>query len=105
MTHALSTLSRHVLELKEAVQEKKHPIDGFGFTLDDPTKFNPYSREAMDIAGFPFEKGMPEVDGFVYVPDAYEDYLQTLIENDQPHPAQLDPIDTEVIEDVQLLTE
>lgn len=76
-------------KIKNELSEPDFPIDGFQFILDDPNDFNPYTIEACKVAGY-FEEEAPNPKGFFYCSNDYKNYLKTLKENNQKHPANYD---------------
>lgn len=76
-------------KIKDKLVEPDFVIDEFHFTLSDPVWFNPYTIEACKIAGF-YEEEAPSPKGFFYCTNDYKNYLKTLKENSQKHPANFD---------------
>ena len=74
-------------KVREDLAVPQYPVDGFTIHLDLPTHFDPYTWNASEKAGHPFRKGMPEVEGFFYLSDEYEAYLNVLKETKTEHPA------------------
>ena len=88
----VSTMQRGIDLMANAVKDDPFSVDGFLVILDDPTKFNSYTTEHAEIAGFLFEEGMPMSEEFFYCTGAYEDYLQALTDKGLEHPANKDKL-------------
>ena len=83
-----NTLFNSVQDMTDHLTEEKYPVFGFDFSLPDlPNYFDPFTKTASDIAGFPHKKGMPEVGGLFYVTEDYEAYVATLQDQKKEHPA------------------
>ena len=78
-----------IAKVKYDLAVPHYAVEGFNIVLDDPTRFDPYSWEHAEIAGFPFQEGMPKVKGFFYLSDEYEAYLDVLKETKIEHPANI----------------
>ncbi len=81
----ISTIARKIDEIIESLEEPEYAIYGFDFVPDDNT-FDPYTIEAMNAAGYPHDVAAPIVDGFLYISDEYQAFLQSLEEANQIHP-------------------
>lgn len=75
--------------MRKAVTVESYPVTGFQFILDNPESltFNPHCVESATVAGFDHKQGMPSVEGFFYISDEYNAYLQALTETNTEHPA------------------
>ena len=82
---ASTTNLKNRLATVEAHEGKKQfPVFGFDFThYDDPTKFDPYTVEAITALGFELPPFMPQ--DLVYVPEGYTEALLNMKEAGLEH--------------------
>ena len=83
----ISTMYKNLDAMEEAMTEKKYPIDGFDFSIidyhpDDPRNDTCYTKEFF-LEHNLIEKGMPSVDGFLYVNDEVRNYIEVWKEHNE----------------------
>ena len=81
-------------KMKEQHGKPTFEVTGFDFVLDNPDHFDPCTEEACKTANF-WQEGQPQPDGFFYLSEEYDQYLQTLKETDQEHPANTEKLQWE----------
>lgn len=87
------TMKNQLNEMFQSLSGDEFPVDGWHFTIDDDSKFNPFCLDAATKAGFPFREGMPMVEKMFYFSQEYSAYLQVPMETDTQHPANIEKLE------------